>query len=278
MEPGRRALIRQALSNIAGLFGRHREHPVPRVERLPRVVFLTGAGLSADSGIPTYRGDGGLYAGMRAEELMTPENLARDPGPIHDFCDDRRTALADAEPNAAHRMIAALAHRYGDRLTHITQNVDDLVERAGYDGSVHVHGNLTSMRSLTDAEAKEDIGYRRYWSGEAHESPARGFRFTDEGGGLYRPDVVLFGEQTRLYHRMFLVLGALHPDDILVVIGTSGKVVPVNRWTANADCRKVLNNLEASNNINEDRFDENLRMPAAEAADAVAEIVIRHLG
>ncbi|MNW02418.1 hypothetical protein D3C71_1981960 [compost metagenome] len=77
---------------------------------------------------------------------------------------------------------------------------------------------------------------------------------------------------------MFLVLGALHPDDILVVIGTSGKVVPVNRWTANADCRKVLNNLEASNNINEDRFDENLRMPAAEAADAVAEIVIRHLG
>jgi NAD-dependent deacetylase len=77
-------LIRQALSNIAGLFGRHREHPVPRVERLPRVVFLTGAGLSADSGIPTYRGDGGFYAGMRAEELMSPANLARDPGPIRD--------------------------------------------------------------------------------------------------------------------------------------------------------------------------------------------------
>ncbi|MCV9964165.1 NAD-dependent protein deacylase [Pararhizobium sp. BT-229] len=271
-------MIRRALSNVAGLLGRRRDHAVPRAERLPRVVFLTGAGLSADSGIPTYRGDGGLYAGMHAEELMTPANLARDPGPIHDFCDDRRMALGDAEPNAAHRMIARLAERYGDRLTHITQNVDDLVERAGYAGSVHVHGNLTSMRSLSDPEVREDIGYRRYWGGEAHEAPARGFRFTDGDGGLYRPDVVLFGEQTRLYHRMFLVMGALHPDDLLVVIGTSGKIVPVNRWTENADCRKVLNNLEASNNINEDRFDENLRMPAAEAADAVAEIVTRHLG
>ena len=242
------------------------------------MVFLTGAGLSADSGIPTYRRDGGLYAGMRAEELMSPANFARDPGSIHAFCDDRRRALADAEPNAAHRMIASLAARYGERLTHITQNVDDLVERAGYADSVHVHGNLTSMRSLGDQERREDIGYSRYWSGEAREAPPRGFKFTDDGGHLYRPDVVLFGEQTKLYHRMFLVMGALHPDDLLVVIGTSGKVVPVNRWTANADCRKVLNNLEASNNVDESRFERSLRMSAAEAAHEIEEVVIGHLG
>lgn len=278
MGQGGRPLIRQAISSLRGVFGPRRAPSPARSVRQPRVVFLTGAGLSADSGIPTYRGDGGLYAGMRAEELMSPAHFARDPASVHAFCDDRRRALADAEPNAAHRMIASLAARYSDRLTHITQNVDDLVERAGFAGSVHVHGNLTSMRSLGDPERREDIGYTRYWSGDAHEAPLRGFRFTDDVGNLYRPDVVLFGEQTKLYHRMFLVMGALHPDDLLVVIGTRGKVVPVNRWTANADCRKVLNNLETSNNIDESRFERNLRMPAAEAAREIEEIVIGHLG
>jgi NAD-dependent deacetylase len=245
---------------------------------MSRVVFLTGAGLSADSGIPTYRGDGGIYAGMRAEELMTPANLDRGPASVHAFCDDRRSALLAAEPNAAHLMIAELAAKYGDRLTHITQNVDDLVERAGFDGSIHVHGNLTVMRSLADPENRVDIGYSRYWSGNAGEATNRGFQFRDETGSLYRPDVVLFGEQTKLYHRMYLVMGALHPDDLLVVIGTSGKIVPVNRWTANADCRKVLNNLQAENNIDERRFDDSLMMPAAEAAGRIREIVTGHLG
>jgi NAD-dependent deacetylase len=269
-------LIRSAISSLKAVFGRS---PSDHLSvRQPRVVFLTGAGLSADSGIPTYRGEGGLYRGMRAEELMSPANLARDPGSVHAFCDERRRALADVEPNAAHRMIASLAARYGERLTHITQNVDDLVERAGYAGSVHVHGNLTSMRSLGDPENREDIGYSRYWSGEASEAPARGFQFRDVDGNLYRPDVVLFREQTKLYHRMFLVMGALHPDDLLVVIGTSGKVVPVNRWTANADCKKLLNNLEASNNIDEGRFDQSYQIPASEAAAFISEAVIRHLG
>jgi NAD-dependent deacetylase len=271
-------LIGKALSSISDILGLSRRLPVENTVRRPRVVFLTGAGLSADSGIPTYRGDGGLYAGMRAEELMTPANLERDPASVHTFCDDRRRALADAEPNAAHSMIAELAAMYGDRLTHITQNVDDLVHRAGFDGSIHVHGNLTVMRSLVDPENRVDIGYARYWSGSAREAPAGGFRFPDQAGSLFRPDVVLFGEQTKLYHKMFLVMGALHPDDLLVVIGTSGKIVPVNRWTANADCRKLLNNLQTENNIDESRFDETLMMPAAEAAGRIREIVTEHLG
>ncbi|MCS4088415.1 Sir2 family NAD-dependent protein deacetylase [Rhizobium sp. BK176] len=272
-------MIGRAFSSIADVFGiSRRAAAASREVRQPRVVFLTGAGLSADSGIPTYRGDGGLYAGMRAEELMTPANLERDPVGVHTFCDDRRRALADAEPNAAHLMISELAAKYGDRLTHITQNVDDLIERAGFGGSIHVHGNLTSMRSLADPDKRVDIGYTRYWSGNASEAPAGGFQFRDETGSLYRPDVVLFGEQTRLYHKMFLVMGALHPDDLLVVIGTSGKIVPVNRWTANADCRKVLNNLQPENKIDESRFDEAMMMPAADAAGRIREIVTGHLG
>jgi NAD-dependent deacetylase len=271
-------LIGRAISSIADALGiSRRSTMIERTVREPRVVFLTGAGLSADSGIPTYRGDGGIYAGMRAEELMTPPNLERDPASVHSFCDDRRRALGDVEPNTAHLMIAEMGLRYGDRLTHITQNVDDLVERAGYAGSVHVHGNLTSMRSLTAPETRQDIGYTRYWSGMSDEAPVGGFQFRDGAGGLFRPDIVLFGEQTKLYHRMYLVLGALHPDDLLVVIGTSGKIVPINRWTANADCRKVLNNTEPSNNIDGSRFDENLVMPAAEAAARIRAIVTAHL-
>lgn len=175
-------------------------------------------------------------------------------------------------------MIAELALAYGGRVTHITQNVDDLVERAGYGGSVRVHGTLSAFRSSTNPSDVIDIGYSRYWDGPDGSAPSRGFRFTDAEGCVYRPDVVLFGEQTKLYHRMFLVMGALHPDDILVVIGTSGSVVPVNRWTANADCRKVLNNLHASTRIDESRFDEVLTAPASEAADAIRSAVIAHLG
>lgn len=252
--------------------------PTRSTARLSRVVFLTGAGLSADSGIAAYRGAGGVYEKIAAEELMTPKMLAESPETVHRFCDDRRAALADALPNAAHRVLAELGAIYGDRMTHITQNVDDLAERAGYHGSIRIHGTLTSMRSPTDPETRRDIGYARYWDGDAAMAPEGGFRFTDNTGHLFRPDVVLFGEQSKLYHRMFLVMGALHPDDLLVVIGTSGTILPVNRWTSNADCRKVLVNLHRSQAIDENRFDTVLRAGAAATADEIMALVTRHLG
>ncbi len=212
------------------------------------------------------------------EAALSPKALADNPSAVHRLCDDRRLELAQAEPNGAHLMISRLAKRYGDRFTHITQNVDDLVERAGFAGSVHVHGNLTCLRSLGDPDLKVDIGYTRYWDGDVTHAPPQGFQFDDGNGNLFRPDIVLYGEQTKLYHRMFLVMGALHPDDLLVVMGTSGTVVPVNRWTANADCRKVLNNLHASNWVDESRFDSVIRERAAEAADEIERLVVSHLG
>ena len=212
------------------------------------------------------------------EATLSPKTLAENPSAVHRLCDDRRLELAQAEPNAAHLMISRLAKRYGDRFTHITQNVDDLVERAGFADSVRVHGNLTFLRSLGDPNLKVNIGYTRYWDGDAAHAPPQGFQFDDGSGNLYRPDIVLYGEQTKLYHRMFLVMGALHPDDLLVVMGTSGAVVPVNRWTANADCRKVLNNLHASNWVDESRFDTVIRERAAEAADEIERVVVSHLG
>lgn len=265
------------LDRLRGVFGTRCPLPVSSA-RTPRVVFLTGAGLSADSGIATYRGAGGVYERVPAQTLMTPKSLAENPEAVHRFCDDRRVELAGAEPNAAHMMIASLAETYGDRLTHITQNVDDLVERAGYRGSIHVHGTLTSMRSQSDPLDRVDIGYARYWNGEPHEAPDRGFRFFDRVGEFYRPDVVLFGEQSPLYHRMFLVMGALHPDDLLVVVGTSGTIVPVNRWTANADCLKVLVNLHRSEAIDEGLFDVVTRCSAVEAVPEIQRVVSDRLG
>jgi NAD-dependent deacetylase len=264
-------------SVVAG--GRHAPVRAAAPTRPPRLVALSGAGLSADSGYPTYRGTPTGDDGILAERLLTPKTLADNPGAFHRFCDDRRVMLGDLEPNPAHRMVARLAARYGERFTHVTQNTDDFVERAGYRGSVRVHGSLTAMRSIGNPELKEELGYRRYWDGPARLAHDRGFRFTcPDTGTCYRPDIVLTGEQSSLYHRMFLVMGALHPDDLLVVIGTSGSTVPVNRWLANADCRKVLNNLHASDRVDEAAFDVTLRMPAAEAAAAIEELAVKHLG
>jgi NAD-dependent deacetylase len=256
---------------------RLREHG--KFSRDPKLIVLSGAGLSADSGVPTYAGAGGLYDGLSAEEAMSPKTLARDPDFFHGVCDDRRVLMADATPNEAHRLVARLAHRYGERLIHITQNVDDLVERAGYAHSIHVHGDIRHMRSLGSPTAVEDIGHARYWGGAAEHEPRRGFRFRCDRTGLhYRPDLVLFGETPPLYQKAFRTMGSLHPDDMLVVIGTRGTVLPVNRWAANADCLKILVNTKESHAVNAKNFDLFMRTRAVDAVARLEEMAIGHLG
>ena len=250
--------------------------------REPRVVVFSGAGMSADSGIATYRGSE-LIDGIPYEEIMNARTLAERPAQVHGLCDDRRVELASAVPNRAHRLIADLAAAYGERLIHITQNIDDLVERAGYDGSMHVHGRLTRMRSIGNSKIEVDIGHSRYWSGPAEDAPPGGYRFRcPKSGSLFRPAVVLFthllhDEPAPLYPRMYRIMGSLHPDDILVVIGTEGAVLPVSRWARNADCRKVLNNLHDAQDIDAGNFDVYLKERAETAADKIRDIVDAHM-
>jgi NAD-dependent deacetylase len=178
-------------------------------QRKPRsVVVLTGAGVSADSGIPTFRGEGGLWRNFRAEDLATPEAFARNPLLVWEWYEWRRSIVRNAEPNAAHRAIASLA----DALV-VTQNVDGLHHRAGSHNVIELHGNLFRARCV-----REEVT-RDAWNPFAELPPHC------ECGALLRPDVVWFGEM--LPEGAFAKAGIAGRDaDLLLVIGTSGVVFP----------------------------------------------------
>lgn len=186
--------------------------------RSPRIVVLTGAGISAESGVPTFRDSGGLWEGHRVEDVATPDGFERDPAAVLRFYDARRRAVATAQPNAAHRALAGLESALGDRLLVVTQNVDDLHERAGSRNLVHMHGELRRALCLA-------CGTRPEWDGDlAHlpECPACGER-------MLRPDVVWFGE---LPYELDRIESAVIACDVFVSIGTSGAVYPAAGYVA----------------------------------------------
>ena len=176
------------------------------------IVILTGAGISAESGVATFRGPGGLWEGHRVEDVCTPEALARDPELVHCFYDRRRAALATVEPNAAHRALARLDTAWAGELLIATQNVDDLHERAGAKRLLHMHGELNSALCAA-------CGVRRDWSGDMPPGTA----CAACGAPAMRPDIVFFGE---IPYRMERIQAALSECDLFVSIGTSGAVYP----------------------------------------------------
>jgi len=176
------------------------------------IVVLTGAGVSAESGIATFRGPGGLWEGHRVEDVCTPEALAADPVLVHRFYDLRRAALAGVEPNAAHRALADLDAAWPGELLIVTQNVDDLHERAGARRLLHMHGELTSALCAR-------CGVRRGW----HDALPPGTRCAACGAAALRPDIVFFGEMP---YQMERIEAALARADLFVSIGTSGAVYP----------------------------------------------------
>ncbi len=176
------------------------------------IVILTGAGISAESGIATFRGPGGLWEGQRVEDVCTPQALIRDPDLVHRFYDERRAALAAVAPNAAHRALARLDAQWPGDLLIVTQNVDDLHERAGARRLIHMHGELNSALCAV-------CGDRGPWEGRLPPGTACG---ACDALAL-RPDIVFFGEMP---YRMDAIETALRHADLFVSIGTSGAVYP----------------------------------------------------
>lgn len=176
------------------------------------IVILTGAGISAESGIATFRGPGGLWEGHRVEDVCTPAALARDPALVHRFYDLRRAALDSVEPNPAHHALAELDAAFAGDLLIVTQNVDDLHERAGAVRVEHMHG---ALRSALCARC----GHRREW----HDALPPGTACPACGAAALRPDIVFFGE---IPYRMDRIEEALSRADLFVSIGTSGAVYP----------------------------------------------------
>lgn len=177
------------------------------------IVILTGAGVSAESGVATFRGPDGLWEGHRVEDVATPEAYRRDPTLVHAFYDARRAKLGTIGPNAAHQALARLDAEWPGELLLVTQNVDDLHERAGSKRLLHMHGELKSGWCLGCDE-------RFGWDGAMGEDAICS---SCGRSGEVRPDIVWFGEMP---YEMERIEEALRRCDLFVSIGTSGAVYP----------------------------------------------------
>lgn len=207
-----------------------------------RVVVLTGAGVSAESGVHTFRDAGGLWEGHRVEDVATPQAFARNPQLVQGFYNARRRQLAEVRPNAAHHALADCARRMrgeGRRMWLVTQNVDDLHERAGSGGVLHMHGSLRRARCLDchrSAAVDGDLGV-----GTGDDCPHC-------ASERRRPDIVWFGEMP---HHLDTIWRVLARCDCFVAIGTSGQVYPAAGFVAAAraaGAHCVLLNLDAAAN------------------------------
>jgi NAD-dependent deacetylase len=184
------------------------------------IVILTGAGVSAESGIGTFREKGGLWEKHKVEDVATPEGFARDPNLVLGFYDMRRAAIQQAQPNAAHWALAALDADWSGELLIVTQNVDDLHGRAGAKRLIHMHGeHLNALCTACDTRT-------RWREPLAHRPPCPAC-----GVAALRPDVVWFGEMP---YRMDEIDYALSQADLFVSIGTSGAVYPAAGYVRTA--------------------------------------------
>ncbi len=226
------------------------------------LVVLTGAGISAESGVPTFRADDGLWCGHRVEDVATPEGYAADPALVQDFYNQRRRQLADVTPNAGHRALADLAARWAGDFLLVTQNVDDLHDRAhaetppadGFD-LIHMHGELLKARCTRSGMVMD-------WAGDMAADQVSPHHLD----GVMRPHIVWFGEMPL---EMGRIERALERCDLFVSIGTSGAVYPAAGFVQlarQAGARTVEINLEPTQGAR--LFDEGVYGPATQAVPA----------
>lgn len=212
------------------------------------ILVFTGAGLSAESGLDTYRDKDGIWQQYDLNKVCHEDTWQDNYAQMHAFYNLARTAIGDAQPNAAHHEIAQWQQMFGSRLHIITQNVDDLLERAGCKNVMHVHGDITKMR-CEQCDVSWSVGYKPWLID-------RNMCCTDDLQQT-RPDIVFFGGQAPLYPAMYETFErvASHPDNVVIIIGTNGDVVPVQALLEGMPCKKVLCNLYPSKFMLESLFD-----------------------
>lgn len=226
------------------------------LHKIKNIVFLTGAGISQESGIKTFRDQNGLWENYRIEDVATPEAYARDPELVHRFYNLRRSQLKDVLPNRAHQAIGALSGHKKFNVTVITQNVDDLHERGGASKVLHMHGELKKIKHVSTGEIRDLDGE------VAHED------FLS-----WRPDIVWFGEEIKCGDVIPRVMGQA---DIFVAVGTSSQVYPAAGFVSMANMREIPTvelNLERTQMS--DKFSYSFQ---GRASEIVPEFIQTHLG
>lgn len=203
---------------------------------MKKVMVLSGAGLSAESGLKTFRDNGGLWEEYDVKEVCSIKGFLKDRAKVLDFYDKRRAQLKDCFPNKAHKMVANVKAKYGDKVVVITQNVDDLLEKAGCEDVIHLHGFLPQIR-CEKCNFIENIGY----------VAITGHKCKNCSSNIMRHNIVMFGEKAPYYKNLYTELASLKEcESLFVCIGTSGEVLDVASF-ANFASKSILNNLDPSN-------------------------------
>jgi NAD-dependent deacetylase len=232
------------------------------VEANDRVFVLTGAGISAESGLPTFRAEDGLWAGQRVEDVCTPDALRKNPWRVWEFYSARRAAGEKAQPNPAHIAMAELEAKLDDRFFLCTQNVDDLHERSGSVRLIHMHGELNKARCEREC-------------GRAPVDDRTIYRSLDEighcpCGGRLRPHIVFFGE---IPLEMERIQEEIEKATLMVVVGTSGSVYPAAsfvHWARQGGARTVYIGPEAP--LNAGAFTHVVKGKAGEVLPGLFEV------
>jgi len=224
---------------------------------MQKIVVLTGAGMSAESGINTFRDAGGLWEGHDIMEVASPQGFANNPELVLDFYNKRRKQLLEVEPNAAHVMLSKLEKNYDVSI--ITQNVDDLHERAGSTDIIHLHGELLKVRSTIDS----NLVYNRnndIYLGDTCEKQSQ-----------LRPHIVWFGEDVPLLEKAIEITSIA---DILIVIGTSMQVYPAASLVNYIKSGTPIYFIDPKPSVNKNSFNNLIVIP--EKATVGVEILIQH--
>ncbi len=230
------------------------------------IFVLTGAGISAESGIQTFRGASGLWEGHRVEDVASPAGFQRDPALVFSFYNERRKKIRKAQPNAAHLALARLEREFVGTVTVVTQNIDDLHERAGSRNVIHMHGEVLKAqcrdcRNISPCENTLD---------ETNQCPAC------QVVGRLRPHIVWFGEMPLFMDEINL---ALSKADLFVAIGTSGQVYPAAGFAGSAS-NHGIRTIEVNPDSTKisPHFDEHLRGPAGQKVRELVEQLLSPSG
>ena len=232
----------------------------------PRLIVFSGAGLSAESGLPTFRGSDGLWEGISIRTVCHIETWEDNFEAVHDFYDARREAGAKAEPNLAHRTIAEWQKTWPNRTEILTQNIDRLLEGAGCKDVVHLHGDIRILSC---------VSCRHQWEIEGKRYDRTGCPTC--GKHTVKPGVVFFGENAPRYDDLWNIVARLRAEDTVIVIGTSGTVLPADRLFARSKAYSILINLEPGGQMDEGAFSERRYGPATQQLPALWDVLKKRM-